>query len=165
MLRIIDRVFRHSARVIQVLVGMTLASSVWCGLAVGQSMPNIVYILADDMGMGDIRSYTATSPVNTPNIDRIANAGMRFTDAHSSDSVCSPTRYSLLTGQYAFRSTYLQSGVVAPYGAPLIASSNLTVAELLKSSGYSTGRVRQMAPGSQLVDDQRLGTRSKRFEC
>ena len=74
------------------------------GAALAQtSTPNIVYILADDMGLGDVRSYSPTSPVDTPNIDRIATAGMQFNDAHSSDSVCTPTRYSLLTGQYAFR--------------------------------------------------------------
>jgi arylsulfatase A-like enzyme len=59
-------------------------------IAVADPLPNIVYILADDMGIGDVRSYSPNSPVNTPNIDRIANAGMRFTDAHSLDSVCTP---------------------------------------------------------------------------
>src|SRR3954452_24301769 len=88
-------------------------------LLLAQSLPNIVYILADDMGVGDVRSYTPTSPVNTPNIDRIANAGMRFTDAHSLDSVCTPSRYGILTGQYAWR-TSLQGGVLNPYAPPLI---------------------------------------------
>ncbi len=102
-------------------------------------LPNIVYILADDMGVGDVRSYTANSPVNTPNIDRIANAGMRFTDAHSLDSVCTPSRYGILTGQYAWR-TSLQAGVLNGFSPPLIpATGRLTVAEMLKSSGYSTG--------------------------
>jgi arylsulfatase A len=109
------------------------------GIALAQSsMPNIVYILADDMGMGDIRSYNPTSPVNTPNLDRIANAGMRFTDAHSPSSVCTPTRYGILTGQYAWR-TSLQSGVLLPHQPALIAPQRLTVADVLKSSGYNTG--------------------------
>src|SRR4051812_9305389 len=103
------------------------------------SLPNIVYILADDMGMGDVRSYNATSPVNTPNIDRMATAGMRFTDAHSSDSVCTQTRYSLLTGQYAWRGAFTTVGTVAPYGAAIVSPSRLTVAEMLQQSGYSTG--------------------------
>jgi arylsulfatase A-like enzyme len=108
------------------------------GVAVAQ-LPNIVYILADDLGVGDVRSYTANSPVNTPNIDRIATAGMRFTDAHSPDSVCTPTRYGLLTGQYSWR-TSLQSGVLHGFSPPLIPSSGrLTVAEMLKAQGYSTG--------------------------
>jgi arylsulfatase A len=107
--------------------------------AVAQSaMPNIVYILADDMGIGDVRSYTSNSPVNTPNIDRIANAGMRFTDAHSLDAVCTPSRYGILTGQYAWR-TSLQSGVLNPYAPPLINADRLTVSEMLKTSGYDTG--------------------------
>ncbi len=100
---------------------------------------NIVYILADDMGIGDIRSYTATSPVNTPNLDRIATAGMRFTNAHSLDAVCTPSRYGILTGQYGWR-TSLQVGVLNAFSPPLIpASGRLTVAEMLKASGYSTG--------------------------
>lgn len=106
------------------------------GTAFGQ-MPNIVYILADDMGLGDVRSYNANSPVNTPNIDRIANAGMRFTDAHTSNSVCTPTRYSILTGQYAWRAT--GSGVLNPYAGSIVDPQRLTVAEMLQSSGYSTG--------------------------
>jgi arylsulfatase A-like enzyme len=100
-------------------------------------LPNIVYILVDDMGLGDVRSYTVNSPVNTPNIDRIANAGMRFNDAHSSDGVCTPSRYSLLTGQYAWRGAIL-AGVAQPYQSALIPSSRLTVAEMLQQSGYST---------------------------
>ena len=92
------------------------------------------------MGIGDVRSYTADSPVNTPNIDRIANAGMQFTNAHSSSSVCSPTRYSLLTGRYAWR-TSLQSGVVTPHAPSLIEPSSLTVGEMLQDSGYSTAAI------------------------
>ena len=102
------------------------------------ALPNIVYILVDDMGLGDVRSYTGNSPVNTPNIDRIANAGMRFNDAHSSDGVCTPSRYSLLTGQYAWRGPIL-AGVAQPHQSALIAPSRLTVAEMLQQSGYSTG--------------------------
>jgi arylsulfatase A-like enzyme len=92
------------------------------------------------MGFGDVRSYNPTSPVNTPNIDRIANAGMRFENAHSSSSVCSPTRYSLLTGQYAWR-TRLQSGVILPHERSLIDTSRLTVADMLKEVGYSTAAI------------------------
>src|SRR3954452_3572315 len=107
-------------------------------LLLAQSLPNIVYILADDMGVGDVRSYTPTSPVNTPNIDRIANAGMRFTDAHSADGVCTPSRYALLTGQYAWRSA-IQTSVLLPYQNAIVQPSRLTVAEMLQQSGYSTG--------------------------
>jgi len=96
------------------------------------------------MGTGDVRSYTNTangtpinSPVNTPNIDRIANAGMRFTNAHSPSSVCTPTRYALLTGQYPWRGA-LQTGVVPPYGRSIIAPERLTVGEMLQQQGYKT---------------------------
>jgi arylsulfatase A len=122
------------------VVASTLSAALVCSApALPDTLPNIVYILADDMGIGDVRSYTPDSPVNTPNIDRIANAGMRFTDAHSLDSVCTPSRYGILTGQYAWR-TSLQSGVLNGFSPALIpASGRLTVAEMLKSSGYSTG--------------------------
>jgi arylsulfatase A-like enzyme len=99
--------------------------------------PNIVYILADDMGFGDIRSYNANSPVNTPNIDRIANEGMRFTNAHSPSSVCSPTRYGILTGRYPWRGA-LQAGVVGAFRPSVVESARLTVAEMLQQSGYAT---------------------------
>ena len=135
MRRALDHRWARFARwsTLALLVGALVSMG---GSALAQ-MPNIVYILADDMGLGDVRSYSPTSPVNTPNIDRIANAGMRFTNAHSSDSVCTPTRYSLMTGQYAFRGA-LNSGVLAPFAGPIIDPSRLTVADMLKASGYST---------------------------
>jgi arylsulfatase A-like enzyme len=119
-------------------------------IAVADPLPNIVYILADDMGIGDVRSYMADSPVNTPNIDRIANAGMRFTDAHTLDSVCTPSRYGILTGQYAWR-TSLQAGVLLPYQGALIAPSRLTVANVLKASNYSTGIIGKWHEGMNWV--------------
>ncbi|MDA7673518.1 sulfatase-like hydrolase/transferase, partial [Verrucomicrobiales bacterium] len=68
--------------------------------------PNIVFILADDLGFGDIRCYNPDSKVTTPHLDRMAREGMRFTDAHSPSTVCTPTRYSILTGQMVFRLNY-----------------------------------------------------------
>jgi arylsulfatase A len=112
--------------------------------------PNIVYILADDMGFGDIRSYNPNSQVNTPNIDRIASNGMRFTNAHSSSSVCSPTRYSILTGRYAWR-TSLQSGVINSHAPGLIEPSRLTVGEMLQSVGYSTAAIGKWHLGENWV--------------
>lgn len=100
--------------------------------------PNIVVILADDLGYGDVRCYNPErGKIPTPNMDRLAAEGMRFTDAHSSSGVCSPTRYTLLTGRYHWR-TRLQSGIVGVYGAPLIAPDRLTIAGLLKQQGYQT---------------------------
>jgi arylsulfatase A len=99
--------------------------------------PNIVYILADDLGYGDVGCYNAASKIPTPNLDRLASEGIRFTDAHAPDAVCTPTRYGILTGRYCFRSR-LKSGVLAPWGAPLIEHTRLTVPELLRQNGYAT---------------------------
>jgi len=100
--------------------------------------PNIVVVYADDLGYGDVQCYNPTrGTIPTPHIDRLATEGMRFTDAHSSSGVCSPSRYTLLTGRYHWR-TRLQSGIVGKWGKPLIAPDRLTVAGLLKKSGYRT---------------------------
>lgn len=100
--------------------------------------PNIVYILADDMGYGDVRFLNSDCKFPTPNIDRLGQEGMIFTDAHSSSSLCTPSRYSILTGRYCWR-TYLKSGVLWGAGGPIIEEGRETVASLLKDSGYSTG--------------------------
>ena len=102
------------------------------------SRPNIVLILADDLGYGDVSCYNReASRIATPNVDRLATQGMRFTDAHTSSGVCSPSRYALLTGRYHWRSR-LQSGIVQYLERPLIAPDRLTIAGLLKQSGYHT---------------------------
>jgi len=99
---------------------------------------NIVYVLVDDMGYGDVSCLNPEGKIATPNLDRLAREGMVFTDAHSNSAVCSPSRYSVLTGRYSWRST-LQRGIVHPYGAPLIAEDRLTVADFLRGQGYHTG--------------------------
>ncbi len=99
--------------------------------------PNIVYFFVDDMGYGDASCLNPDGKIKTPNIDRLAVEGMVFTDAHSSSAVCSPSRYSVLTGRYNWRST-LQRGIVKPYGDPLIAEDRLTVPGFLKQHGYHT---------------------------
>lgn len=99
---------------------------------------NIVVILADDLGYGDVQCYNPQrGKIPTPNIDRLAAQGMRFTDAHSSSGVCSPSRYTLLTGRYHWR-TRLQAGIVGYLERPLIAADRMTVAGLLKRHGYHT---------------------------
>jgi arylsulfatase A-like enzyme len=102
-----------------------------------QPKPNIVYILADDLGFGDVGCYNKNSKIPTPHLDRLATEGMRMTDAHAPTSVCTPTRYAILTGRYAWR-TRLQSGVLGPWGKPLIAAERLTVPALLRQHGYAT---------------------------
>ena len=72
----------------------------------GEQLPNILFILADDLGYGDVACYNPESKVPTPNLDRLAEEGMRFTDAHSPSTVCTPSRYSLLTGRMAFRTGF-----------------------------------------------------------
>ena len=102
--------------------------------------PNIIFIMADDQGFGDVSALNPESKIPTPNIDRIANEGMVFADGHSSSSVCTPTRYSVLTGRYHWR-THLQKGVLGGFSPPLISPGRLTVASLLKRHGYSTACV------------------------
>ncbi len=102
--------------------------------------PNIIYILADDLGYGDLSCYNAASKIKTPVIDKLASEGMMFTDAHSGSSVCSPTRYGILTGRYSWR-TRMQEGVLWSYDEPLIPNNRLTVAGFLRSEGYTTAVV------------------------
>ena len=99
--------------------------------------PNIIFILADDLGYGDIKAFNSGSKIPTPNIDQLASEGMRFTDAHSTSAVCTPTRYALLTGRYNWRSS-LKSGVLTGKSKALIPKTRTTVASLLKSKGYET---------------------------
>ncbi|HEX5789510.1 MAG TPA: arylsulfatase [Luteolibacter sp.] len=108
----------------------------FCAAAADATKPNIIYILTDDVGYGDVGCYGATH-VKTPHIDRLAKEGTRFTDAHSTASVCTPTRYALLTGRYAWR----EPGTgIAPGDAPaLIKPGTPTIASLLKQAGYTTG--------------------------
>jgi arylsulfatase A-like enzyme len=106
--------------------------------APGPSRPNIVYILCDDLGYGDLRCLNPERcKIATPNADRLAREGMAFTDAHSGSSVCTPTRYGILTGRYCWR-TRLQQGVLWGYSAPLIPADRLTVPALLRKHGYHT---------------------------
>jgi arylsulfatase A-like enzyme len=101
--------------------------------------PNIVLILADDLGFGDTSCYGATK-IRTPNVDRLAREGMRFTDAHTPASVCTPTRYGVMTGRYCWR-THLQSGVLGSNDPLLIEKGRMTMASLAKAKGYRTGAI------------------------
>jgi arylsulfatase A-like enzyme len=101
--------------------------------------PNIVYMLCDDLGYGDVHCLNLDrGKIATPHFDQLRSEGMAFTDAHAGSSVCTPTRYGILTGRYSWR-TSLQSGVLNGYSPPLIARDRLTVAGLLKRHGYATG--------------------------
>jgi arylsulfatase A len=101
-------------------------------------LPNIVFILADDLGYGDVRCYNPESRIPTPNLDRLAGQGMRFTDAHSPATVCTPSRYSLMTGQMAFRVPGGGRVFTGAGGPSLIAADRLTLPEMLREAGYVT---------------------------
>ncbi len=104
------------------------------------NLPNIIYIMADDMGYGDLSCLNGQSQLKTTHIDRLAQEGITFTDAHSGSAVCTPTRYGILTGRYCWRSR-LKSGVLYGYSKHLIEEGRMTVASLLKKHGYATACV------------------------
>ena len=122
---------------------LTLAALA-CGLSAEATAqprsPNIVLILADDMGYGDVGAYNPRGKIPTPHMDRLAREGLRFTDAHSPSAVCTPTRYGLLTGRYAWR-TRLARGVLWGNGDALIEPGRMTLASLLRTRGYRTAAV------------------------
>jgi len=118
------------------ICGLSLLAS---GKDKAASKPNIVFIMADDMGYGDVSAYNPESKIQTPNMDKLATEGLMFTNVHTPSSLCSPTRYGLLTGRYCWR-TRLKTWVLAEfYGdTPLIEEERMTIASLLKSQGYET---------------------------
>lgn len=128
-----NRLFIPCIQII-LLIWMAMGDS---SLIAQTGKPNIIYILADDLGYGDVSVLNENSKIKTLNIDRLASQGMRFTDAHSNSAVCTPTRYGILTGRYAWR-TSLQNGVLWSYDSHLIAKQRMTVAGLLKDNGYQT---------------------------
>ncbi len=107
-----------------------------CAVA-ADDRPNIVFILADDFGVGDIQAHYPDNKIATPHLDRLVRDGISFADAHSPSAVCSPTRYGLLTGRYAWR-TRMQEWVVAAYEPPLIAADRPTLPGMLRQQGYHT---------------------------
>jgi arylsulfatase A-like enzyme len=122
--------------------------------------PNIVYILADDMGYGDVSGLNPESKIPTPNMDRLIDEGMYFSDAHSPSAVCTPTRYGVLTGRYCFR-TRLESGVLVGHEPSLIEPGRVTVASMLQEKGYNTACIgkwhlgldfKKKDPGKPLVE-------------
>ena len=123
-------VFRHA------LSCLLLAAA--CAYA--ETPPNIVYILADDLGYGDVRCFNSESRIPTPNLDQLAAGGVRFTDMHSGSAVCTPTRYGILTGRYSWRSK-MQKGVLQGLSPALIPADRPTVASFLKQHGYDTAAI------------------------
>jgi len=99
--------------------------------------PNIIYVLADDLGYGDLSAFNPEGKISTPHLDQLAAEGMKFTDAHTSSSVCTPTRYGIITGRYNWRSR-LKAGVLWGQSKALIPNNRQTVASLLKKANYHT---------------------------
>ena len=115
------------------VIGLSLMAATSCSSSAEPeaALPNIIVILADDMGLGDLGCYNPDSKVPTPHLDSLASAGMRFTDAHSPSAVCTPTRYGLLTGRYCWR-TRIKSGVLFGEDTNLIDEARLTMPEMLQ---------------------------------
>ena len=126
--------------------------------------PNILFILADDLGYGDVGCYNPESRVPTPNLDRLAAEGMRFTDAHSPATVCTPTRYSIMTGQMAFRLNY--RGVFTGAGGPcLITKDRLTLPGMLREHGYETAMYGKWHIGLTFLDKSGAAINDGRLEA
>jgi len=137
-----------------------------CGLGLlmigthAASPPNILYILADDLGVGDVACYNASSRWATPHLDQLAREGLRFTDAHSASGVCTPSRYTLLTGRYSWRGR-LKEGVTQGYDGSLIEPGRLTVPAFLRQQGYTTAMLGKWHLG---LDWVRRGPRAEEVD-
>lgn len=135
---------------------LVAAFLVFVSYASAQQKPNIVYIIADDLGYGDVQALNPEKgKILTPQIDALAKEGMTFTDAHSASAVCTPSRYAVLTGRYAWRSR-LQQGVLSGGDElePLIAENQLTVPAMLQKEGYKTAAIGKWHLGFKFVDDE-----------
>jgi arylsulfatase A-like enzyme len=151
---------RHFILALALSAVLTPSASLHAGQA--DMLPNILFVLADDLGYGDVACYNSESKVPTPNLDRLAADGMRFTDAHSPSTVCTPTRYSILTGRMQFRTG--MKGVFTGAGGPcLIEEGRLTLPQMLRDKGYTTACIGKWHIGLSFFDkdgkritDQRL---------
>jgi arylsulfatase A-like enzyme len=125
----------------RLLLFILLCSLGWTqNVSAEDNLPNIVVILADDMGFGDVQPNNPNSKIPTPAFNRLAKEGVNFTDAHSGSGVCTPTRYGLVCGKYCWR-TRLKRGVLGGYSPPLIKSEQQTIGAVLRKAGYHTGCV------------------------
>jgi arylsulfatase A-like enzyme len=112
-----------------------------CGAAIADERPNVLLILADDMGYGDVQVLNEKSKIPTPHLNELAKGGAILTDAHSGSAVCTPTRYGLMTGRYCWRSRLKRGVLFPPNDKPLIENDRVTIANFLKKQGYRTGMV------------------------
>jgi arylsulfatase A len=141
-----------------VSLGLLLAVLVMSShcLAAQNTRPNIVFVLFDDLGWGQPQSYDPDSALRTPNLDRLASQGMRFTDAHSAAAVCTPTRYGVLTGRYPARIG--QFGVLGTWSEPIVPVSRPTAASVLKRQGYDTACIGKWHLGLKWEGEEHRGS-------
>lgn len=144
-------VIRENFKILLVLCVAVLFSACNSNEQINEK-PNIIIILADDLGTGDVNCYNSDSKIFTPALDKIAEEGVRFTDAHTGSAVCTPTRYGIITGQYCWR-TRLKRGVLNGYGSHLINPDKATIASLLKKNGYYTSGVGKWHLGMDFAKD------------
>ncbi|PQO43103.1 sulfatase family protein [Blastopirellula marina] len=144
------------ARCASAIVALCVAATQLAAAEPTSTRPNVIILLADDLGYGELQCLNPKrGKIPTPRLDAIAASGMIFTDAHSGSSVCTPTRYGLMTGRYAFR-TRLQSGVLTG-GESLIAADRLTIAKLLRRQGYDTAIIGKWHLGMLFDGEHRAG--------
>ena len=145
-----------------VMAGMMSAAPL---MALGKrdAPPNIVYILADDLGYGDVQTLNPEGKIPTPQMDRMAKEGMTFTDAHSGSAVCTPTRYGIITGRYCWRSTRT-AGVNRGYNRALIPEERMTVASYLKANGYHTAYIGKWHVGWNWATKNKMNAGAKEIE-
>lgn len=123
------------------------------GMLLAQTRPNILIIYTDDQGYGDVSALNPEARFQTPHIDRLVREGLTFTDGHSSDTVCTPSRYGLLTGRYSWR-TWLKRGVLGAEGPCLIENGRVTLASLLRDHGYQTAMVGKWHLGMKFAGEK-----------
>lgn len=116
---------------------ITISSALLAATAIKAQSPNVIFILADDLGYGDISAFNPESKIHTPNIDNLTHSGISFTDAHSSSALSTPSRYSIITGRYPWRTT-MKSGVLNGFSPAMITPDRRTIAQMFSENGYST---------------------------
>lgn len=119
--------------------------------------PNIIVIMADDLGYGDVSTYNSQSKIPTPNIDKLATDGIIYWDGHSASSICTPSRYAFITGNYPWRSGLIKSVSWSGYDDPLIEKTQFTIADLMKEAGYTTGIVGKWHLGINFAEKEGNG--------